>query len=348
MRIHKEKGWIFLTILPMAAQADHPSVGLQTDLASGIITSSALPLEKGKGVFSLESQWLDFDALSHNDLAKATENHQDVHSTDSVYRQAFSAAWGLTDALTLGVSVPYVRREGIKTSVHHHDETTESVDTDHETLEETGIGNEPGEEKLYADLGNSDGWGDTRFYLSWNLQNKVSSAISLIAGIKTPTGETHKKDRDGDRFETELQPGSGSWDPLLGVAWSSRFRMWSMDANLIYTLTTEGSQETELGDSLTCNLSFARPIMGADHHHGNSHASLSMVFEINGEWRDKTEISGETEDNSGGSLLYFSPGLSLNLSQWVFSASVGLPYENLNGTQGKPNTRILLRAGREF
>jgi hypothetical protein len=43
---------------------------------------------------------------------------------------------------------------------------------------------------------------------------------SLLTGIKTPTGETGERDDQGELFEAEFQPGSGSWNPMLGLALS--------------------------------------------------------------------------------------------------------------------------------
>ena len=44
--------------------------------------------------------------------------------------------------------------------------------------------------------------------------------VALLAGIKVPTGSTHETDLSGARLETKHQPGTGSWDPLFGLAGS--------------------------------------------------------------------------------------------------------------------------------
>ena len=74
-----------------------------------------------------------------------------------------------------------------------------------------------------------------------------------------------------------------------------------------------------------------------------------MSVELNGETRQKNKISGASEGNSGGTIVYLSPGIrvsSKNLSGFV---SYGVPVlENYNGKQTDVDSRIVAGASLAF
>jgi len=103
------------------------------------------------------------------------------------------------------------------------------------------------------------------------------------------------------RFEAEHQPGSGSWDPFIGIAHS---RMWgglSLHGSLLYSLATEGAQDTDLGDSVHYGVAAVYQLSAAEPSHAHDHPEAAhihaagiawdAILEINGEWRDELEIA---------------------------------------------------------
>jgi hypothetical protein len=68
-----------------------------------------------------------------------------------------------------------------------------------------------------------------------------------------------------------------------------------------------------------------------------------VVLELNGEWREKLEIAGDVDGNSGGNVLFLSPGVRLTVSERVALAlSFGIPIATaLNGAQVEPDYRIV-------
>ncbi len=76
-------------------------------------------------------------------------------------------------------------------------------------------------------------------------------------GIKASTGKTSRRSADGtELLETEFQPGSDSWDGLLGLAFTQEFGAFSFHASSVYTITSEGAQETDLGDIFSYTATF--------------------------------------------------------------------------------------------
>jgi len=120
---------------------------------------------------------------------------------------------------------------------------------------------------------------------------------------------------------------------------------------VLYTLVTEGSQDTDLGDIFNYNFAFSYrttiPEGGHDHHHhkhqGNIIDYIDMIVELNGDSRQRVDINGESEEHTGGHTLYISPGLRVGLSHSVsLFTSVGIPVVNdLNGLQSEPDYRVI-------
>ena len=69
---------------------------------------------------------------------------------------------------------------------------------------------------------------------------------------------------------------------------------------------------------------------------------LDLVLELNGEWHAHQTIAGVRDENSGGNVVYLSPGLRLSWDKWSGFASVGIPVVNhVNGVQAEPDWRLL-------
>jgi hypothetical protein len=231
--------------------------------------------------------------------------------------------------------LPYIYRQAIRAA--HHEE---------------GAGLPPEVENH----GDPNGIGDLTLFGQYRFLHRPDSGLhaALFFGLKTPTGVDDRRTLEGVRFETEHQPGSGSWDPLLGLALTRQANRLSIDANLLYTLATEGAQETDLGDAFLYNLAFScrLPEPGHSHEAGapHSHLAIDLTLEANGESRAKEEVDGAKAPNSGGNLLYLSPRLRITAGSGLSAAlSVGIPvWEDLKGEQSEPEYRTLFSVAAAF
>jgi hypothetical protein len=152
----------------------------------------------------------------------------------------------------------------------------------------------------------------------------------------------------------------------LGLAWTHHEGKWSFDSNVLYTLSTEGTQSTVLGDRFQYNFAVSyrlaslgsgeHPMFhgaeahedgdGGHHEHGHESAgpALDLVLELNGEWHAEQVTNAISDPNSGGTTIFLSPGLRLSQDKWSSFVSVGIPIvDDLNGIQSKPDWRV--RAG---
>ncbi|MFT5426466.1 MAG: hypothetical protein ACI9ZT_001407 [Gammaproteobacteria bacterium] len=307
--------------------ADHASTSFETGAGGAIMTTSGATLPKGKIVVGISVQSLELDDISDVVLEAAGTADEDVHSVDSLFSASANFAYGLTDDLTIGLSMPYVDRSNVREA--HND---------------MGVGE--------AELaGDSNGVGDLTLFGQYRFHQSEKQDVAILMGIKTPTGETGVREIEGGLFEAEQQTGSGSWDPFLGLAYNRNWDDIGFSGNVLYTFVTEGTQDTDLGDIFNYNLAltYRTTIPEGEHdHHQHAHKGniidyIDLVVELNGDSRQRVNIGGASEEHSGGHTLYLSPGLRVGLGHCVsLFTSVGIPIVNdLNDLQSEPDYRVI-------
>lgn len=300
---------------PNAAFAHVTSVNGVTT-SGPIITDAPQTLAAGKIAASVSYQRFDLDAFSDEELEGfALDGFEEVHNTDSIQIPSLGLSYGVTDRFQLSAIVPLVSRRGIA----------------------EGELEEPGEAEVEV-LGNSFGFGDITIQGQYHLLSADHgfADIALNLGVKLPTGETNELEDDDSRFETEFQPGSGSTDILFGGSIGKSYGKWSINADAEYTLASEGSQDTDLGDTIAAGaaLSYAFPF--------NAGASLSLSGELLFQDQQRETIGDESDVNSGGTQVFIAPGLRYNSGKnWSVFGSIALPiHENLNGIQNDTDYRL--------
>lgn len=294
-------------LLSSPVNADHPTVVFGSEASGPINTLAAAAMPAGKWALGLRNEIIDRDAFSGARLAGlAAQGLEGVHTIDQINSTSAALAYGATDKITLSVRVPRVARDNIR-----------------ESELEGGVGEAHGH-------GDASGLGDLVFLGSYRALHANGFDASVQMGFKAPSGETHESDR-GERLETEFQPGTGSWDFLIGGALSRALGRWGLHANLLFHLTNEGSQDTEFGDALFYNAAVVYALSENGHpHHGehvgaHPHLRWDAMLEINGETRWKNEIGGASEAHSGGTVVYLSPGLRVSYRQVGAFLSIGYP-----------------------
>lgn len=294
---------------PSSAWATHASVGTGLAHAGPITTSSASTLPRGRFAVTLAAEYQRFDTFSEGELAEFVQRgEEDIHNVDSLLVTTLGLAFGVTDDLTLHLRIPHVTRNNIS--------------------EGEGAGAEF--------LGDSGGVGDVGLLGHYRFLGEEDGGLqaALLLGLKLPTGKTSEQGTEG-AFDAEFQPGSGSWDPSAGVAVTKPLGPVSLDASLLYTLVTEGTQDTELGDSLSYNAALSYKAFGGP-------ASLDLIVEANGVCRHKEETGGAEDENSGGNIVFLSPGARVTFKGLMAYFSIGFPVvQDLNGLQNEVRYRAV-------
>jgi hypothetical protein len=318
-----------VTIYSNAVLADHGSIGFGIGTASPIITQTGITLPKGKIATGLITQFSAFDDVSASRLiaissAAATEPRSDVHSTKTLTVPQVFAAIGVTDDLTLGTRFSYVRRDDVLTAHEHGAE--------------------------FHDQGNPDGFGGASFfgqYRIWHTEDDLNH-LSVVVGLKTPIGATRQRDKAGELFEVHSQPSGGSWNPSAGLSFTRAMGKFSLDSSVLYTVATSGARSTDLGDIFEYNFAVSYALVGdaKDALFADSNRSQwTAILELNGIWQDYIETHGVRDHNSGGNLVYISPGIRYSGgSNWNTALSIGTPIvKDTNGFQTDPDYRITFR-----
>lgn len=157
--------------------------------------------------------------------------------------------------------------------------------------------------------------------------------LGLLAGIKAPTGP-RVNDSSGYPAPDDVQPGSGSWDAVVGASYSYFGSLSSLFFSASYRQTTAGYRGYRRGSQLG--------------------ASLAMQFTVN-RWSalvlgtdfTATESSWLSPDtrapDTGGLLLAASPGLLFALRpDWLLRVMLQVPVvQNWRGQQSGPATGVV-------
>src|SRR5262245_5442822 len=149
------------------------------------------------------------------------------------------------------------------------------------------------------------------------LRGAPGSVVSLVGGIKAPTGRKHVPDETIDNFgiesslEPSARPGTGSWDWIVGAS-AAKALPWSkalpVSANVLAKINTKGTDDYQVGNELQAGLAGGyAPI-----------PRVSLLGQIN--FSDHGgDISADASEaaHSGMSALFLTPGVTVNVTTGV-------------------------------
>lgn len=131
--------------------------------------------------------------------------------------------------------------------------------------------------------------------------------ISLLAGIKFPTGP-RVSDSTGYPVSDDLQPGSGSFDPMFGASYGYFGDAVTVFASLSYRYTTVGRNDYRRGAVLGATVLAQRSLHRA--------VALGLGLDIN-HTRPDAVGDDRTLPATGGTILAVTPQLLIALHRDV-------------------------------
>ncbi|MGB7291701.1 MAG: transporter [Thermodesulfobacteriota bacterium] len=151
-----------------------------------------------------------------------------------------------------------------------------------------------------------------------------TARLAPLVGIKIPTGDDDLEPITTDSVDFEL-------GGVSTVTWD--FGRHEIDADVIYRINTE-AENFEMGDDLVYDLAYefrvypwTLPDVGVPNF-------LYLVAEANGIFSQKGKLNRMTVDDSGGNILFLSPGLQFATKRYIIEASIQLPViQDLNDNQ---------------
>jgi hypothetical protein len=315
--------------------ADHLGPG-GVGSGGGLTIFSPDTLDAGNGVIGFRLVYNRPEQRSDAALEALAARGIHAHNTDYNLSATAGVAYGITHHLTVSAELPYMLRSDLR---------------------EAESGNE------VARLGTVLGIGDLSILAKYRLTGGSGASFALIGGIKTPTGSTQQPDLAGERLETEHQPGTGSWDPIIGASASTKAGAVQLTASALYQLSTIGAQRTRLGNRLQGGIAVSHRFGPqeqahhheadeAHHHHDGAdergHNSWDAFVEFAGEWEGRQIVDGEIEPESGGGWAYVAPGARFNsASGWSAAAAVAMPVaQDIRFSHPDNAYRLMLSLGR--
>lgn len=180
----------------------------------------------------------------------------------------------------------------------------------------------------------TDGLGDIQTLLKYRVFTKdkpgKTHRLGVFGGLEWPTGDDDESDRLG-RLPQPLQAGSGSYDPILGLVWTTQTLSWEIDADLGYQFNTEAN-DFQFGDVIFYNVSYQHRLWPRELPEEGVPSFVYGVVEAIGAYAAENDVNGRTDHDSGGHTVFLSPGLQWVSQRWVVEGAIQLPViQALNG-----------------
>ena len=327
---------ISLSLFALPSEAHHGGeggLGGGAGIAGPIVTIPAYALPKGSKFVSFITNYLDSNNYSNRGLKLLGKRGENYDVVENALTPSLTFGLGITNKLSLSAQIPYPLKFGIRTIQGTPDINSE---------------------------GNALGVGDINFFSLYEFihSDKHDLHAALLTGLKIPSGVRRDLNRQGKLFNAEHQPGTGSWDPQIGLSVSKHWGIFHFDTNGMYRFSTKGTQNTILGDVVSYNFAVSY-LVGTRNSFidrvfpkqlGKTKLKWHLISEMNGAWVEKPKLEKHREENEGGNLVYLSPGLRMIVNEkWITNLSVGLPtIHDLNGRRKPPNIRLILGITRVF
>ncbi|OAI52155.1 hypothetical protein AYO46_06410 [Betaproteobacteria bacterium SCGC AG-212-J23] len=237
-------------------------------------------------------------------VGEVPAHHDEVYTYNRNYLttidRTIDADWGVN------VLVPVVDREHYH--IHNHMGTQ---------LDERWDFTELGDVRVLA----------RRRLASFEGQEPSAAVASLNFGLKLPTGKTNIVNADGDAAERSLQPGSGTTDFLIGASYSKQQPTKNLSTFVqgVVQLPLNEHDDYKPGNRVSLDA-------GLRYGVGEQ---LGLLLQANALWRGRDRGAEAEPDDTGGTALFLSPGLSYApVKAFNLYGFVQLPlYQYVNGVQ---------------
>jgi hypothetical protein len=244
-----------------------------------------------------QQEWEKLDIQAAHELH---EDGRDIHVKTTQDFHHFSLGNHVTENLTVFTEIPYV----IRRSKEIEDAT------------------------ILGSNQKSEGWGDLFLFGDYAFFKENNKSASFVGGVKFPTGSTNRLNSVGDKFELELQPGTGSVDYVTGGVYKQQMNRVELLANMVYVFKTEGARDFKFGDLFSTSL-FVDYLINPDSKMFNTKVGI----DANLQYEQKQKDNGSKVSDSGGTTILLGPALTIGATRdiAIFSSVMFPVYQNLGG-----------------
>ena len=223
----------------------------------------------------LRYEYLDQDQPRHGsdrvDVGEIPQHHDEVRTINRNW--LLNLDYGFNESWGVSLTLPFVDRDHTHIHNHHGEQIRDSWDI--------------------------QGLGDARLLGRYQLRTQP---LSLLFGLKLPTGETDVDNDDGEVAERSLQPGTGTTDLLLGAA----YRQGAPNSPWSWFVQGLAQQSLYEHDDYRPGMQFLLDV-GLRYAAG---PKLSLMTQANVLIKGSDHGDEAEPDSSGGEYLFLTPGLS--------------------------------------
>jgi len=302
----------FSVVVCLTARADH---GPGTS-GGGATTQSGETLKPREFSFDVRLEYTEFDNVSSEGIESKAATAGAFDLLDRSFLYTVSVGYGIIENWQASISIGY-----------------------YEAVNPREAEFDPGTGETEILTFNPDGVTDLWLTTKYRFYRGPWGQFAALGGVKFPTGEDDVRNSAGERVEPSATAGSGSFDGIAGLAHSRWLtsRM-TLDASALYTFRTE-HDDFKLGDRIDAGVAVAYRLT----EDIEKYPQLSVFTEANLRHLFKSEEEGERDPNTGGTVLFLSPGVRFSVHRDValtFSAQFPV-VQDLNGTQLETDFRVL-------
>lgn len=304
---------VLLFILSAAglALADHGKGAI------GGKTISPRTLHEGDASLEMGMRYQEAERIPQDKFIQDAFEGHDVHNASWFLEYSISLSVGVTDRLTLSAGVPFSVLHGFQAG---------GVD------ETTGL-------FVSEEANNIVGLGDAAFLAKYSLLSDPVE-FALLAGVKAPTGTTNEETNGGDRVEPDHQPGSGSWDALVGFALARQLdERLQAGMSFMWRIPSEGQHRFRPGMliQVSTRAEYQLTTLG-------TFPRVYGSFEIVGDYTGRDKTGSEINRDTGGFMMEVGPGLKARVDSHVtFGGAIYLPVvQHLFGAQHQERLEYLV------
>ncbi len=267
-------------------------------------------------VISLRWDARRYETFSDQQLVDFKAQGEDVHMHSSEDAYFLSLGFPVTENTDINLMLQYNNFKGFK---DNGDETANACFDPGNTGTATNLST-----ACISPTAESPGFGDMLVTGRYRFYNDGDNQWASVFGVILPTGKITNRTDAGEIIGTHNQPGSGAITFQGGLAYSGHFsEAFAVNADVIYRFGTEGAKQFRSGNSWQFDVATS---------YGH-HSRVVPVVELNGIFFDQDIENDKVKKNSGGDVVYLSPGINfkINQNQSVY-ANVSYPvYQKLTG-----------------
>jgi hypothetical protein len=275
----------------------------------GSATMSGETMKLGHYELTLREDYAQFEPFNFEQASARARRAGDFDSLNHGFITTADFSYGVTDDLQLGASIGYFIGSDFKSASLQPDGSVETSRTD-----PTGLT-------------------DAHFLAKYRVLKGQPGNLSIVAGVKAPTGRTDVRLDNSELLGATDQPGTGAWDFPIGLAYS-RFltSRITIDASVLYTFRTQ-HDHFKVGDRIDSGVAFAYRLTDKI----KDFPQFAVFAELNDVQLMKDSFHGEHDSNSGSNTLYLTPGGRIRFNKnLALTVAPSFPiYEHVNGEQGK-------------